>query len=139
MAEQRSPHETFAEHCRRGELAYQWDPQARRAFLYPRLHAPGTGVVPEWRVSAGLGTVYATTTLHPRGGEPYDLSLVELDEGPRLMTRVAGVAPDEVAIGMRVRVRFDPAEDDGPPVPVFTPDGAADPPTASPEAVDPPA
>jgi uncharacterized OB-fold protein len=116
-----SPYETFAEHCRRGELAYQWDPRAERAFLYPRLVAPGTGAVPEWRVSAGLGTVYSTTTLHPRGGEPYDLSIVELDEGPRLMTRVAGLAPDDVEIGMRVRVRFDPGEDDGPPIPVFVP------------------
>ena len=121
MPAERSPADVFAEHCERGVLAYQVDPSGR-PFFHPRVVAPGGGE-PEWRESAGRGTVYATTTVRRRGEEPYDISLVELDEGFRLMSRVEGVAPEDVRIGMRVRVRFDPREDAA-PVPVFVPEGA---------------
>jgi len=41
----------------------------------------------------------------PRGAEPYAVVLVELDEGPRLMSNLIGMPADQVRIGMRVRVR----------------------------------
>ena len=53
-----------------------------------------------------LGTVYATTVVRPRDGEPYNVALVDLPEGRR-MTRVEGVAPEAVRIGMQVRMRED--------------------------------
>jgi hypothetical protein len=56
----------------------------------------------EWRVSAGLGTVYATTTVHRRGEEPHDVSLVDLDEGFRMMSTVRGGGE----VGMRVLLVF---------------------------------
>jgi hypothetical protein len=118
MAVERSPAEVFAEHCERGVLAYQVDPEGRPVF-YPRLVAPGGGE-PSWRESAGRGVVYATTTVRRRGEEPYDVSIIELDEGFRMMSRVEGIPPEEVRIGMRVEVRFEERED-GPPVPVFVP------------------
>lgn len=102
-----SPAAQFAQACRRGELVYQWDPVAARAVFYPRVAAPATGAATEWRVSAGLGTVYATTVAHRRGEPRANLALVDLDEGFRMMSRVEGVAPQHVTIGMRVRVRFD--------------------------------
>jgi uncharacterized OB-fold protein len=107
----RSPAEVFAEHCARGELAYQVDGDGRAVF-YPRL-----GEL-EWRVSEGRGTVYATTVVRRRGDEPHDISIIELDEGFRMMSRVVGVAPEDVRVGMRVAVRFEERED-GTPVPVF--------------------
>src|SRR5688500_17484636 len=102
-----SPRERFEEHCRRGELAYQWDAAAGRAVFYPR-NAPGL----EWRVSAGAGAVYSLTWVHPRDGEPYNVALIDLDEGFRMMSRVRAEA---VAIGARVQIAFE----DG--VPVFDP------------------
>jgi len=75
-----------------------------------------------WRVSAGVGTVYAATVMRPRGGEPRPLALIDLDEGFRMMSRVVGVAPEAVAIGMRVRVVW---SDDEVPVPSFVPELAA--------------
>lgn len=108
----RSPHAQFEAGCREGRLLYQWDPVAGRAVFYPRVTCPGTGAEPQWRESAGTGTVYSTTTVHPRGADPYDVSLVDLDEGFRMMTRVDAA---EVRVGMRVCVRFD----DG--LPVFVP------------------
>lgn len=96
----------FAEHAGRGELAYQVAPDGSAVFP-PRLAQPGTGAPLEWRVSAGTGTVYATTVVRRRDAEPRSLVLVDLDEGFRMMSRVDGVAPEDVAIGDRVRVRFD--------------------------------
>jgi uncharacterized OB-fold protein len=116
MAEaQPSPLAAFRAACRRGELAYQVDADGRPVF-HPRVGPYA------WRVSAGLGTVYATTTVRRRGAAPHDVSLVDLDEGFRMMSRVEEIAPDEVRIGLRVRVRFaSGAEEGAAPVPVFVP------------------
>jgi uncharacterized OB-fold protein len=109
-----SPAARFAAACARGVLAYQWDPAAGRAVFYPR-DLPGL----EWRESGGRGAVYATTVVRPRGEEPHNVALIDLDEGFRMMSRVRGVAPEGVRIGMRVRVAFEAG------VPVFEPEGAA--------------
>lgn len=97
---ERSPADVYTEFCRRQQLAYQVDAQGRAVFR------PRVGL-DEWRVSAGLGVVYATTVARPRGGEAYNLVLVDLDEGFRMMSRVRGVAPEDVVIGARVRVAWE--------------------------------
>ena len=55
----------------------------------------------------GSGTVHAATTVRRKAdaGGDYNVCIVELDEGVRLMSRVEGVAPDAVRIGQRVRAR----------------------------------
>lgn len=115
-----SPLAVFREYCDKGDLAYQVTEDGTAVF-YPRLVAPKTGGALEWKVSKGLGTVYATTTLHPRNGEPYDVSMVDLDEGFRMMSRIENIDPSEVKIGMRVKVRMIPGTDDQPVYPVFDP------------------
>ena len=55
-----------------------------------------------WEESAGLGTVYSSSDLHTRE-ETYNVSLVDLDEGFRVMSTVEV----GVAIGVRVRGRAD--------------------------------
>jgi len=40
------------------------------------------------------------------------MAYVELDEGPRLLTNVVGVAPDEVKIGMPVQVVFEDVDEE---------------------------
>lgn len=117
-----SPRATFVEYCRRGELAYQVPAGGGDPVFYPRLVAPrsGEGTL-EWRVSAGLGTVHATTVLARKGEAPYNVALVDLDEGFRMMSRVEGVEPKDVAIGMRVRVAFVAGSGEEPPYPVFRP------------------
>jgi uncharacterized OB-fold protein len=91
---ERAPAEVFAEHRDRGELAYQVDVGGRP--VWPPQAGPHG-----WRVSAGEGTVYACTRVHPRGEEPYDIALVDVDEGFRVLVR--GTGP----IGRRVTVRFE--------------------------------
>ena len=50
---------------------------------------------------------------------PYVVALIELAEGPTLMSNVVGCAPEAVRIGAPVRVRFD-AWTPEVTVPVFT-------------------
>lgn len=121
-----SPLETYVDHLERGELAYQFSLEARRAVFYPRVVCPFTGSARlEWRVSKGLGTVYATTVVHPAEGAPYNVALIDCDEGFRLMSRVEDIAPDKVGIGLRVRFRVHRPGGDAAPYPVFVPVEAA--------------
>jgi uncharacterized protein len=73
------------------------------------------------RVSAGLGKVYATTVNHPREGAPYNVALIDLDEGFRMMSRVEEIAPQAVRVGMRVKLRIRQGEGEAAPLPVFVP------------------
>lgn len=122
MPDAQSPLAAYIAHLERGELAYQFSPSLNAAVFYPRVIAPGTGAADlEWRVSKGLGTVYATTVVHPQQGTPYNVALIDVDEGFRMMSRVEDVTPRDVKIGMRVKFRVHPAGGDDPPYPVFTP------------------
>ncbi|HEY8290324.1 MAG TPA: OB-fold domain-containing protein [Acetobacteraceae bacterium] len=117
-----SPLAEYIDHLKRGELGYQFSPSADRAVFYPRLVSPETGAADlEWRVSAGLGTVHATTVVHPQQGTPYNVALIDVDEGFRLMSRVEDIDPRTVKIGLRVKFRVHTPEGDEDPYPVFTP------------------
>ena len=63
--------------------------------------------------------VYATTAVYRRNEEPYNVALVDLEEGFRMMSRVEGIPAEEVGIGLRVRFEVR-GEEDG-PVAVFVP------------------
>ncbi len=71
----------------------------------------------DWVEVSGGGTVWATATMYraytPAYEEdiPYDVSIVKLDEGPKLWTNVIGLKPDDVTIGLRVHVVFDDVTD----------------------------
>ena len=121
-----SPLARYNAHLQRGELAYQVDADGQAVF-YPRVAAPAGRRGPlRWVTSAGLGTVYATTVIAPRGEAAYNVALIDMDEGFRLMSRVESMPPEQVRIGLRVRVRVHPAAGDADPYPVFDPvDGAA--------------
>jgi uncharacterized OB-fold protein len=116
-----SPYGTYLEHIRKGELAFQVCTDDNTAVFYPRAFAPRTGSPNlEWRISKGLGTVYATTVVYTRDKPPHNVALIDIDEGFRLMSRVEGMDPLQVKIGMRVKVRMHPGDEKQPPYPVFT-------------------
>ena len=96
-----SPLATYIAHLKRGELGYQFSPSANQV--------------------KGLGTVHATTVVHPQQGDPYNVCLVDMDEGFRLMSRVEDIKPSQVRIGMRVKFRVHTPGGDEDPYPVFTP------------------
>src|SRR5690606_7131275 len=78
----------------------------------------------DWIVSKGEGTVYSYVVLHhpPVPGYEYPLPvvLVDLDEGTRLVANIAGCAPSEIRIGMRVRARIESVDAEM-KLPVFRP------------------
>lgn len=92
---------------------------------YPRLVCPFCGSQSVSYVeSSGLGTVYSFTVVRRGSGAyrdaaPYILAMIELDEGPIMMTNVVG--SDQVTIGMPVQVVFDPAGAAGDAIPRFVP------------------
>ena len=63
-----------------------------------------------WIESSGRGTIYSRTVIHQNPNRsfkhmiPFVVALVDLDDGPRLMTNIVGVPPEAVEIGARVRV-----------------------------------
>jgi len=126
MPAEQSPLNTYLAHLEKGELAYQFSPAAGKAVFYPRVLCPFTGSDKlEWRISKGLGTVYSTTVVHPTKGEPYNVALIDCDEGFRLMSRVEDIDPMHVQIGQRVRFRVHRPGGEEPPCPVFVPAEAA--------------
>lgn len=92
----------YEEGLRTGVLRYQHCLSCAASIFYPRVLCPACGAGdPGWQDSAGLGKVYSTTTVRPRSGDPYNVSLIDLDEGFRMMSRVVGDV-DEVRIGQTV-------------------------------------
>ncbi len=73
-------------------------------FFYPRVASPGFGETDlEWVEASGRGEVYATTVIRQKPPAPdYNLAIVQLAEGPRMMSRVEGLPPEAVRIGMRL-------------------------------------
>lgn len=87
-----------------------------RHVYFPRAICPHCGAgEPALVAPAGLGTVAAVTTIgrKPDQGGNYHVCLVDLDEGVRLLSRVEGLAPDAVQIGLRVRARVQLADGKG--------------------------
>jgi uncharacterized OB-fold protein len=85
-------------------------------IYFPREVCPHCGSDAVQFVSpSGQGTVYAVTTVRrkPADGGDYNVSLIDLDEGPRLMSRVDNLKPDDVKIGQRVSARVVVADDKG--------------------------
>jgi len=67
----------------------------------------------EHREASGEGTIYSFSTVYrPPSAEfkddvPYTVVLVELSEGPRMLSTLVDMAPDAVRIGQRVQIVYD--------------------------------
>lgn len=105
----------FWEAARRHELSLPKCRACGALHYYPRGACPGclSGDL-AWERVSGKGTLHTFTIVH-RGQKgfpvptPYVLAIVELAEGPRMMTNVVGVEADPATlrIGMPVEVVFD--------------------------------
>jgi uncharacterized OB-fold protein len=71
----------------------------------------------DWQPAAGGGHVYTYTVVHHpthpsfEDEVPYVVAVVELDEGPRMVTNIKGCNVGEVRCGMRVRIVFEQVSD----------------------------
>ena len=109
------PEEQDRAYLSEGRFMIQRSRSSGRYVFFPRVAEPGSGRNDlEWVEASGLGTVYSITVNRTRAGD-YNVALVELDEGPRLMSRIEGV--ETVPIGTRVKARI--VEIDGEPAVVF--------------------
>ena len=113
----------YWEAARQGQLVVQQCDKCGRFQLYPRVVCAGCqGHQLRWAVASGEGTVYSYSVVYrPMANYPdavpYIVAIVELDEGPRLVTRLVGLSPEDASIGMGVSVDFE--ERDGRNLPVF--------------------
>jgi uncharacterized OB-fold protein len=93
--------------------------------LYPRAHCVTCREPVGWVDASGFATVYSFTVLrqhHSRSLRhllPMVVALVDLDEGPRMMTNLVGVEPEDVRVGMRVEVWFERVSETA-ALPMFT-------------------
>ena len=102
------PDQDYLQFLQQGHFRIQRDKSTGRHFFYPRVAAPGNGSTDlEWVDASGLGQVYATTVVRVKPpGQDYNVCVVELEEGPRMLSRVEQLPPGEVRIGMRVKARI---------------------------------
>lgn len=79
----------------------------------------------EWVEASGRGTVHSFTIVHRaafaefQARTPYVVALIDLAEGPRMMTNIIGDGALEVAIGDAVEVTFEARGAEGAKVPQF--------------------
>jgi uncharacterized OB-fold protein len=113
------PEEEYRTHLAAGRFMLLRSRVTGKHLFYPRIAAPGTGCRElEWVAASGRGEVYATTVVRPKPPQsPYNVALIALSEGPRMMSRVEGIDPEEVRIGMAVQARI--AVEEGSPLVVF--------------------
>lgn len=108
----------FWEGTRRGELRLQRCNACRRFRWTPQLACPGClSEDYDWVATCGRGIVYSFTIVHrPVDPDafpaPYVLGVVQLEEGPLLLTNIVGCDPGEVRIDMPVAVRFERIDDE---------------------------
>lgn len=118
------PDKQFFDFLREGRFMLQRTVGDGRYVFYPRVAAPGDGAALEWVEASGKGAVHSTTVVRKKPPEPsYNVALIDLAEGPRLMSRVEGVAPEDVRIGMTVQAKI--ATQGEEPVLVFVPSQTA--------------
>jgi len=104
----------FWDGCKEHRLLFQkckdcgfirWPP----SLICPQCHSQDT----EWTISEGRGKVYSFVVYHVayhpefKNDLPYVVAIVELEEGPHLLTNITGCSPDEVACDMRVEATWD--------------------------------
>ncbi|GAA3989373.1 hypothetical protein GCM10022279_10620 [Comamonas faecalis] len=105
-----------------GRFCIQHCPQCQHFNFPPRELCPHCGAAGlRWVRASGGGTVYSTSTIARKqdAGGNYNVALVDLQEGVRMMGRVEGLAPEDVAIGQRVQAHV--AHKDGRGLVLFTP------------------
>jgi len=108
----------YWEAAARRELLIQRCPACGHRQFYPRALCTVCGANPEWERASGHGTVHTFTVIRQnyakpfRDELPYVVAMIELDEGPMMMSNVTHCAPDDVRIGMAVEAYFVTADDD---------------------------
>ncbi|MGP9020230.1 Zn-ribbon domain-containing OB-fold protein [Streptomyces sp. BR1] len=108
-----------------GRLLIRRCAACKRAHHYPREFCPHCWSEDvTWELASGRATLYTWSVVHRNDLPPFDTrvpytaAVVDLAEGPRMMTEVVGCGESELRVGMELRVDFRGAGE-GLAVPVF--------------------
>jgi len=113
--------QAFWDACAERRLTLQrcLDCPGRPAYFYPRPFCPtclSRNIEPF--EASGRGTLHTYVIAHrgaPGFTTPYVIAVVELEEGPRMMSNVVGVepAPEHLPVGLALEVTWEELEGDG--------------------------
>jgi uncharacterized OB-fold protein len=103
-----------------------WEAAAKHSLQIPRCNSCGNFWFPPsascphclatdfaWTPVSGRGKVFSFVVFHRvyhpawEGDVPYVVALIELEEGPRMLSNVVGIPVDQVRCDMAVKVVFD--------------------------------
>jgi uncharacterized OB-fold protein len=99
------PDAVYADNLKAGKFRIQHCNACGKNFFYPRALCQHCGSADwGWIDASGKGTVYSTSVVRqrPEDGPDYNIALIDLAEGPRLMSRVTDLPAPEVRIGLAV-------------------------------------
>ena len=106
----------FWDGCAAGELRLQRCTDCGKPYFYPRSVCPACGSRNvEWFTASGRATLYSYVINHRAApgfadDAPYAIAVVQLDEGPRMMTNIIGLpaTPEALVLDMPLQVTFEP-------------------------------
>jgi uncharacterized OB-fold protein len=109
----------FWDAAREGRLLVKHCNACGRNHYYPRPFCPTCWSDDvEWLEASGRATLYTWSVVHtnelPPFPErvPYVAAVVDLEEGPRMMTNVVDCEFDDLEVGMPLQAVFHPASDE---------------------------
>jgi uncharacterized OB-fold protein len=113
---------------RRGELHVAHCARCGSPAFPPPVICARCGAVAatEWFVASGHGTIWSFAVFrrtylatHPA---PYTVAVVELAEGPKLISNIVGAQPATIRVGLPVRAEIETGFDGAPPRVLFRPE-----------------
>jgi len=109
----------FWEACKTGHLAMQECEDCGHIFFPPGPVCPGClSSQLRWRWLSGRGKIESWVVFHQiyykgfADEMPYNVAMIRLDEGARLLSNVVGIANDKLKLDMSVEVIFEEATDE---------------------------
>jgi uncharacterized OB-fold protein len=117
----------FWDAARQGTLVVVRCRPCGEPFFYPRPFCPHCWSQDvEWLEMSGRATLYTYSIVHQndlppfRDRVPYVAAIVDLDEGPRMMTNIVDCPFEDLKVGMKLMVRFEALSDEF-ALPMFRP------------------
>lgn len=104
----------YWEAAKRHEFIIQKCEECSKHVFYPRAFCPHClSSRLKWVKASGSGVIHTYSIVHKmsmmnfKKKTPYNIAIIELDEGVRLMSEVINCSPEELEIGKRVKVVFE--------------------------------
>ena len=108
----------FWEGCQQGKLLLQQCSECHHYQFYPRLYCMQcSSDTLHWVEASGHGVIYSFTIIYQNKSPefvhdtPYNVAIVQLEEGPRLLSNIVDVDATELQVDLPVTVVFDQVTD----------------------------